>query len=205
MVTAPQTVYEDRGLRVGLTSVVAIVVTASVGSSLRELIAMFVFLPRAREPSAIWMGIAFVLLTTVVSAFMVWFLCAGLIHTVLWYRYELDPEFRTTALLTGLGFVPQVFIAVVVAPATYAASTRVSGVTSIAFINNVQTHPFVLAANVVFLACIFWTGYHWANSVAHAHDLSYRKAAGAVVLPTALLLLWNLYGTLAYMVSQLPL
>lgn len=139
---------------------------------------------------------------TVGIAFVV-VLLGWLVYSVVFYAishlgFDGDGSFTHTIFLTGWGYLPAVINQAVAAVVAY---TVFSGVTlpethqaADQKMTALQSDPLLLAAGVVGLVLLVWSGVIWTYAMEHLHDISRRDAAITVGIPVAIVLLMRING-----------
>lgn len=138
----------------------------------------------------------------IVGALVQWVLFAGAFHAISGVLYDPDPEsdFETTFALTGWGFLPGVFAAVVGAVAAFMVF---QGVTFPdfndpqqvqRFVGQLRDDPVFLVSGLLGIVFLLWQGFLWTFAVRHGRGLEFREAAITVAIPVGLMVLWQLYN-----------
>jgi hypothetical protein len=139
--------------------------------------------------------------------FVTWLLYA-LAFQLLTYFFGGEGEFRDTFALTGWGFLPRAFGAVLSLVVTvYLAQTMtppadVAGIQ--AYTAQLQNQPVYRAVSVAGILFTLWSAYIWVAAVQRARDVTRGQAIVAVAIPVLLGILVTVASLLLSTLAQGP-
>lgn len=174
----------------GVTSFYTVQATMSAMSAEMEGLAAFVY------GSAVVVG--------VVGSLVVWVVLAAVFHGIAKLLYDGDGSFSDTLAVTGWGYGPKVFGALVGFAVTYYVFA-VQGVTFPDVTNqqavqqyaqSIQNRPLFLVSSGASVLFTLWSGYIWSAGISEVQNIEFREAAVAVGIPVALSILWTLFNAL---------
>lgn len=133
-----------------------------------------------------------------VKTFAGWLLYGLVFYVIARFGFEGTGSFGNTLALTGWGYVPAVLNQVISAAAAYTvfggASLPETTQAAQETLTELQSDPILLAASVIGLALLAWSGVIWTYAMSHLHDLSRRDAAITVGIPVALVMIMRING-----------
>lgn len=127
-----------------------------------------------------------------------WLVYSLVFYAIAHFGFEGTGSFGDTFALTGWGYVPAVINQAISVAAVYTvfggASLPESAPAAQEALTELQSDPILLAASLIGLALLAWSGVIWTYAMAHLHDLSRRNAAISVGIPVALVMLLRING-----------
>lgn len=134
----------------------------------------------------------------VVGPFVVWALYAGAFHVISSLLYDVDGSFERTLVVTGWGFVPAIFGALISGALTFVVLQSLTFPTdptqAAGFARRLRHDPLLRLASGLGVVFLLWQGFLWTFAVRHARGLDVREAAITVAGPVGIGLLFRLYG-----------
>lgn len=135
-----------------------------------------------------------------VGALLGWVLYAGAFHVISAVLYDADGEFRDTLAVTGWGFVPAIFAAIVsgiaaflvFGDATMPSTTDPAQIQQ--FVDELRASEELFVASVLGIVFLLWQAFLWMFGLKHARGLTLQQAGVTVAIPVVLALLWRVYG-----------
>ncbi|MFC7096753.1 Yip1 family protein [Halobaculum marinum] len=156
----------------------------------------------ALPPEASGLASVFVVVGAVgglVGPLVVWVVAAGVFH-VLSIPFDGEGPFSRTLKIVGWGFVPSIVAGVVTAVVNYRVYSAVQFPDDPQqiqqFVESIQSRPELLVAGAVGVLLTVYQGFIWVYAVRHARRVDLRSATVVVGVPTALLVVWQLYNLL---------
>lgn len=140
----------------------------------------------------------------VVGSLVFWVVLAAVFHGIAKLLYDGDGSFSDTLAVTGWGYGPKVFGALVGFAVTYYVFA-VQGVTfpDMAdpqavqrYAQSIQSRPLFKLSSGVGILFTLWSAYIWTTGLSEVQDVEVREAAVAVGVPVALSILWTLFNAL---------
>lgn len=140
----------------------------------------------------------------VVGSLIVWVVLAAVFHGIAKLLYDGGGSFSDTLAVTGWGYGPKVFGALIGFAVTYYVFA-VQGVTVPDATNqqavqqyaqSIQNRPLFMLSSGVSILFTLWSGYVWTAGISEVHNVEFREAAVAVGIPVGLSILWMLFNTL---------
>lgn len=133
-----------------------------------------------------------------IETFGGWLLYGLVFYVIARFGFEGTGSFGNTLALTGWGYVPAVINQAISVAAAYAvfggASLPEGSMAAQETLAELRSDPILLAASVVGLALLAWSGVIWTYAMSHLHDLSRRDAAITVGIPVAFVLIMRING-----------
>lgn len=207
LLTDPDRFFEHRGDDPSLTEPALVVLSIVAVSTIAGVVMIAAFAEAVPSDVQVFLligGLIGVLFGAVVP-FVQWLLYA-VAFQVITYCFGGEGEFRDLFALTGWGFLPRLFGALLsLAVTVYVVQTMPAPTDVAAFtaysseLQNQAVYQVSSAASILFA---LWSAYIWVPAVQRARDVTRRQAIVTVVIPVAIGILLTIAGLLFSTVAQ---
>lgn len=188
LLTSPARFFERRGDDTSLLEPALVVLSLVIINAISGVVMILTFLESVPSEVQLFLliGGAVGIVFGALGPFISWLLYA-LAFQVITYFFDGEGEFRDTFALTGWGFVPRVFGAVLSLVATVyvtqAMPTPADAAALAAYSSELQSDPVYQASMAAGILFTLWSAYIWIPAVQRARNVTRRQATVAVAIP----------------------
>jgi len=186
----------EESMKVPVLIVLALGIIGAVSAYPISALAMQMLPAEAQGFGTLILAIGLVL--SIVGAFIMWLLIAGIFY-LLSMAFKGTGTFNRTLSYVGYGFLPQIVGGIISAALIYsfASTVRIPPVTDPAMIEDaimtMMQDPMLQISGIVGILFMLWSANIWVFAMASARSLSIRNALITVGVPVALYVIYALF------------
>lgn len=206
-VTNPDSFFEQRlsGLSmVQAAGIVVLVAALNIVSSSLLLQHAMSGLPVEAQQQIGTIMYASTVVGALVGTAVIWLVVAAVFHFLSTLVYDGEGSYRDTLVVTGWGYIPQLFTAVLSIAIIYyvlfvqgIAPPELSAVEEFQqYTQSLNQIPAIQLTSVLSIAGVLWSGFIWISGVSRVQDIDEGDAFIVVAVPVAINVVWILFNLL---------